>query len=421
MTGLLLGTLLFQKTALDEILATKDLKNAIVGAIILDANGNEIYSLNADLKLIPASNQKILSCAYAIGIMGPEAVLETKIWRRPDGILVHASGDPSQTTASLKDVAQKLALPNGSFVYAKQDFRVGFPNSWEWDDLPFTYAAPVTALSVDKGAWSLRAKGGKVIDPSLYTGVKVQRGRVTGRVGAKYDPWTAKVVLNGALPTPETVIARFTLPSPDVTAAHFLGGRLKEWTEALPTTPPDYVLASPPVKTLIKNCLEPSDNLYAEHLLLSTAMKEGDLGEDPYATANQRMSQFFQTKVGLMPEDLRPSDGSGLSRQNLVTPRAIARILQWTDAQPWNREYLTALAEPGEGTLRSRLQTVKFAGKTGTINAVSTLSGILNPGAPNRRYVSLMMNSATVPSARLRAIQDQFMKAAQDWVPHEQP
>lgn len=417
MTGLLLGTLLFQKSALDEILSSKDLKNAIVGAIILDADGNELYSKNADLRLIPASNQKILSCAYAIGVKGPEATLETRIWRRPDGIVVHATGDPSQTTASLKELGRKLALPKGSFVYVYQDFRVGFPASWEWDDLPFTYAAPVTALSVDRGAWSLTSSGGKIVDPSLYTCVSVKRGRVTGRVGAKYDPWTAKVTVNGALPKEDSVVARFTLPSPDVTAAHFLGGRLKEWTEPLPTTPPDFVLSSPPIKTLIKDCLEPSDNLYAEHLLLSTARSEGDLDEDAYPTANQRMSQFFQAKVGLMPEDLRPSDGSGLSRQNLVTPRAIAKILQWTDSQPWRAEYLTALAEPGEGTLRTRLQTVKFAGKTGTINAVSSLSGILNPGAPSRRYVSLMMNSATAPSARLRAIQDQFMKAAQDWVP----
>ncbi len=421
MTGLLLGTLLYQKSALDEILSSKDLKNAIVGAIILDADGREIYSLNADLRLIPASNQKILSCAYAIGTKGPEAVLETKIWKRPDGILVHATGDPTQTTATLKELGKKLALPDGSFVYVSQDFRVGFPASWEWDDLPFYYAAPVTAFSVDKGTWTLTAKDGKIVDSSLYTGVDVKRGRVTGRLGAVYNPWTAEAIVNGPLPAEESVVARFTLPSPDVTAARFLGGRLKEWTEPLPTEPPDFVFSSPPIKTLIKDCLEPSDNLYAEHLLLSTARADGDLGENPYLTASQRMSLFFQSRVGLMPEDLRPTDGSGLSRQNLVTPRAIARILQWTDSQPWRADFLTALAEPGEGTLRTRLQTVKFAGKTGTINAVSSLSGILNPGAPSRRYVSLMMNSASAPSARLRAVQDQFMKAAQNWVPYEQP
>ena len=98
-----------------------------------------------------------------------------------------------------------------------------------------------------------------------------------------------------------------------------------------------------------------------------------------------------------------------------MTPRAIAHILKWADSQPWAVDFRTALAEPGEGTLKSRLQTVKFAGKTGTINAVSTLSGILNPGSPQRRYVSLMFNSAIVTSAKLRTLQDEFMKAAQDW------
>lgn len=415
MTGLILCGLLAAPTKLDTILDSKDLKKAIVGAVILDADGRELYARNADLRLIPASNQKILSCAYAIGVLGPDATLKTKIWKRPDGILVHAQGDPSLTTAILKNAASKLALPDGSFVHVFQDFRVGHPYSWEWDDLPFTYAAPVTALSVDRGAWTLQSDKGKVIDPSLAVGVTVHRGRVTGRVGVSYDPSAARVVVNGSLSNDAAQLGRFSLPDPDLTAARLLGGRFKEWQESLPDSPPDLIIESPPIRTLIKDCLEPSDNLYAEHLLLTAARGEGELGDNPYAVANERMSRFFQNKVGLMPEDLRPTDGSGLSRQNLVTPRAIAQILKWTDSQAWSGDYRAALAEPGEGTLRRRMETVKFAGKTGTINAVSTLSGILNPGSPQRRYVSLMFNSAIVSSAKLRTLQDEFMKVAQDW------
>ncbi len=415
MTGLFLGSLLAAPSKLDSILDSKDLRKAIVGAVILDADGRELYARNADLRLIPASNQKILSCAYAIGVLGPDATLKTKIWKRPDGILVHAQGDPSLTTAILKDAAAKLSLPDGSFVHVFQDFRVGHPYSWEWDDLPYTYAAPVTALSVDRGAWTLRSQNGKPLDPGLAVGVSVHRGRVTGKVGISYDPFAAKVVVNGSLANEAAQLGRFSLPDPDITAARLLGGRFKEWLEPLPESDPDLIIESPPIKTLIKDCLEPSDNLFAEHLLLSAARGEGVLGENAYADATERMSRFFQVKTGLMPEDLRPTDGSGLSRQNLVTPRAIAQILRWTDSQSWAGDYQTALAEPGEGTLRSRLQTVKFAGKTGTINAVSTLSGILNPGSPQRRYVSLMFNSAIVTSAKLRTLQDEFMKAAQDW------
>lgn len=415
MTGLILSSLLAAPSKLDAILDSKDLKKAIVGAVILDADGRELYARNADLRLIPASNQKILSCAYSIGMLGPEATLKTRIWKRPDGILVHAQGDPSLTTAILKEASAKLNLPDGSLVHVFQDFRVGHPYSWEWDDLPFTYAAPITALSVDRGAWTLRSDKGQAVDPGLAVGVTVHRGRLTGGLGVSYDPFAAKVVVNGSLSNEPAALGRFSLPDPDVSAARLLGGRFKEWQEPLPDAAPDLVLESPPIRTLIKDCLEPSDNLYAEHLLLVAARAEGDLGPNPYAVANERMSSFFQIKVGLMPEDLRPTDGSGLSRQNLVTPRAIAQILKWTDSQAWAKEYLAALAEPGEGTLRRRLETVKFAGKTGTINAVSTLSGILNPDSPQRRYVSLMFNSAIVPSARLRTLQDEFMKAAQDW------
>lgn len=416
MIALLLAASLLPKS-LDAVLNVPDLQGAVVGALVMDKDGKVLYERNAGLRLIPASNQKMLSCAYAIAELGPDAVITTRFWKTEDGLIVDAPGDPSITLAKLRAAREALGAPANGRVLARQAFRVGPPPSWEWDDLPFTYAAPIAALTFDEAAWALFAEKGEIVPPPSELGIQIKRRRMTGELEAVFDPWAKTVEVSGPLPSARTQIARFALPDPDRVAARILGGTLHSFDGSLPERAPDHIIVSAPISQLIKDCLEPSDNLYAEHLMLHTAGKQGLLpGDNEYVTAAQRMRAFLAERLGVGVNGLRPVDGSGLSRQNLVTPLTLVKLLSWTDSQPWARLYQEALAAPGEGTLRTRLQSVKFAGKTGTINAVSSLSGILNPGESNRLYISIVMNSATAPSSRLRAIQDRFVEACRDWV-----
>ncbi|MCG9896275.1 MAG: D-alanyl-D-alanine carboxypeptidase [Fimbriimonadaceae bacterium] len=401
---------------LDSILDSAPLKGAQVGLLVTDSQGRVLYERDAETRVIPASNQKILSTAYAIGVLGPEATLQTRIWRTADGAMVDAPGDPTLTSADLSRIGGELKLPAGSMVVARQAFRAGTPPSWEWDDLPFTYAPQITALTVDQGVWSLAAEQGRLIPPPSAYGIKLQTRGGDGNPRVRYNPWLAKADVFGRLPQARTALGRFALPDPDIAAAGLLGGRLVNFPGAtLPNRAPDFTLTSPPIRLLIKSCLEPSDNQIAEHLMLLTAARQAPLPNEPYGDAAERMNAFLTQAAGLEAGDLRPRDGSGLSRQNLLTPRSVVAILRWTQNQPWAAEYREALAAGGEGTLRNRLRTGNFIGKTGTINAVSSLSGILNPGLPNERYVSIIFNSAPGPSAALRQIQDRIVEAiAQD-------
>lgn len=416
MISSLIAAALLPKT-LDEILDAPDLKGAVVGAVVADAKGEVLYERNGSLRLIPASNQKILACAFAMGTLGPNATLKTRFWKTEEGIVVDAPGDPSITLADLKKAAEALGEPAKGRVFARQAFRIGPPPTWEWDDLPFTYAAPICALSFDRSAWTLFAEGGSLVSSPTYLGVEVKRRRMTGQVSASYEPWTQVVTVDGSLPAARTSVGRFAMPNPDAAAARVLGGALQPGAPELPTRAPDYVIESPPVAKLVKDCLEPSDNLFAEHLMLAAADSLAKLpANGTYSAAANAMKSFFVERAGAAPDGLRPVDGSGLSRQNLVSAMTLVKVLAWTDSQPWAAEFREGLAAPGEGTLRNRLQSVKFAGKTGTINAVSSLSGVLYPGESRRLYVSLVMNSAIVPAARLRAIQDLFVVACRNWV-----
>src|SRR5690606_38489189 len=102
-------------------------------------------------------------------------------------------------------------------------------------------------------------------------------------------------------------------PHPPTAAATILGGKFYA-VNGLPNRAPDAIIEGKPIKELAKLCLEPSDNSIAEHLLLMAAAKQGELGSNEFDTATTRMSKFYTEVVKIPDGQIRPVDGSGLSR-----------------------------------------------------------------------------------------------------------
>jgi D-alanyl-D-alanine carboxypeptidase/D-alanyl-D-alanine-endopeptidase (penicillin-binding protein 4) len=90
-------------------------------------------------------------------------------------------------------------------------------------------------------------------------------------------------------------------------------------------------------------------------------------------------ADFFKT-AGIADRDVLLLDGSGLSRGDLVTPRAIVQMLAYAAEQPWGDLYRSTLPVAGEdGTLSERMKNTVAASrifaKTGTVEHVNSLSG----------------------------------------------
>ena len=122
-----------------------------------------------------------------------------------------------------------------------------------------------------------------------------------------------------------------------------------------------------------------SENLHAELLLLLAAHEKA--GATSYEEADKFAADFFKT-AGIADGDVVLRDGSGLSRQDLVTPRAVVQMLRYAATQPWGELYRSSLPVAGEdGTLSERMKDTPAAGrvfaKTGTIGTehVNSLSG----------------------------------------------
>lgn len=402
--------------SIDALLDDPRLSGSLVSVYVGTLGGRTVYERNADLRSVPASNQKLLTVAYALHTLGPDFRPVTRFWRteRTPGqvsITVDASGDPTLSADVVAEFGRRLGAGDGAPripVFVRQAFRAGVPPTWENDDLPFTYAPRITAWAVDRGRFSVVASGGAVspLDPGLGLRLSVMPG-ATRQI--EFDPMARTLTVRGPLPQERTVLGTFAAPQPDVLAASLLGGPMIA-TETVPDEPPSIEHQGVPIRELAGACLIPSDNFIAEALMLMSAAKEGPLGPDPYRVAPGRMRRFLTQTVGLPEDSVRPMDGSGMSRHNFVTARSVGDLLRWAKKQPWAELWEASMAAPGRGTLASRLAGSSFRGKTGTLSAVVGLSGYVTGSDDETYVVSIILNNFLASSAQMREIADQIVR-----------
>ncbi len=404
-----LFALAVSQSSIDTVLDGEALHGAIAGTCVMSLDGREVYGRHADVRLVPASNQKILTTVFAAATLGLGYKPQTKIWKEKNYVFIEASGDPTITKEQLLEVRKKLGLGKDIAVRVRQPYRPLVPPSWEHDDLPNRYAARVTAFSFDRGGFEVWSEGGRLrqLDPSYKITLRHAAG--SGSAKIDYRPDQRLAIVTGNIPDGTKMIEAFAMPDPDVIAARILGGTIVHTDQAPPNRKPDYVITGPTLREILKECLEKSDNNLAEHLLLMSATKVKPLGNNAYADAADRMREFFEKTVELKEGSVRPIDGSGMSRHNLVTPRAMCQILAWAYRQSWRGDLLGALAQSGEGTLESRLRSSTFVGKTGTLSAVTCLSGYVRPGSDQTLFVSMLFNNTIAPASEVRTAQDRVI------------
>jgi D-alanyl-D-alanine carboxypeptidase/D-alanyl-D-alanine-endopeptidase (penicillin-binding protein 4) len=171
-------------------------------------------------------------------------------------------------------------------------------------------------------------------------------------------------------------------------------------------------IESPPLGELIAGVLGPSQNWIAEQIVRTLGAERGEVGS--LAEGLGVVRAFLADEVGVDTLDVRARDGSGLSAYNLVTPRALVRVLQYmdvrSDAEAWRR----AMAEPNErdSTLEDRLAGLEgrvFA-KTGSISNVNSLSGYLVRNNGQRVTFSILSNATGVAPTEVRTAIDDLVR-----------
>jgi D-alanyl-D-alanine carboxypeptidase/D-alanyl-D-alanine-endopeptidase (penicillin-binding protein 4) len=440
----------------DALLATAPSNKGEWGLLIVDAEtGETLYELNADRYFVPASNMKLFTTALALAKLGPDyrfhTTLETHGTVSPEGVLTgdlflvgrgdpnlsnrkfpydlkeEFDGAPERVLAELADalVAKGLKEIAGDVVGDDSYFpREAYPNGWEIDDMVWEYGAAISAIVVDDNTVALTLTAGEsagapaqaVVTPATPDFI-VQNDVVTSATETKSDltltrePNSRVVVIRGTMParsTPRKLVLAIHEPAEHAAALLTrllaergvkVDGASRSLHVAEPTgAVPRAVLAehvSVPLGDSVKLVNKISQNLHTEMLLRAAARKTAawNTPEDL-----MKFPADFYAAAGIAPGDVIQTDGSGLSRHDLVTPRAIVTLLKYAQSQPWFAPYYASLPVAGvDGTLETLMKNTPSAGrihaKTGSVEHVRTRSGFAETPRGRRLIFSFLSNN----------------------------
>jgi serine-type D-Ala-D-Ala carboxypeptidase/endopeptidase (penicillin-binding protein 4) len=449
-------------TRVEAVLSRPFMDRVHWGVFLLDpSEGTVLYERNPDLPFVPASNMKVPVTWAALELLGPAHRFRTVLHAAApprEGVVqgdlvLRGNGDPSlgepfhrSADAALEALARRVTeagvrrVEGALVVDASAWDSTSVPTGWLVGNLPGRPAATGGAFSVGNGVLEVEVTGGtaagspaRVAWRPLGTADFVEsRVRTVGAGGpaeveALYLPESRRWVLEGTLPPG----ARRTLiraqRDPVRQAAHGLlralegegvsvrdGVRLVWDRDVSPTHGVEVArMESPPLMELVRAILEPSQNWMTEQLVRALGELHGEEGswEEGFGVIARQLEQ----ELGVDSLDVHFRDGSGLAGYNLITPRALTRILAQARARPWGQEYRAAMATPGsaEGTLTNRLHDLRgrvFA-KTGSITHVNTLSGYLETVDGRELIFVVLTNAGNQPAGRIRAGIDDVVRA----------
>ncbi|MFQ5779084.1 MAG: D-alanyl-D-alanine carboxypeptidase/D-alanyl-D-alanine-endopeptidase [Terriglobia bacterium] len=366
--------------------------------------------------------------------------------------------------------ARGVQTVTGNLVIDQRFFAAEpYPPDWAVGDLLWGYGAPVRALSLADNALTLTVEPGeRVNDPGrvmlepftrLY---RVENRTWTALPGSetllwvRRDPGSHALEISGPVALDENVREiKVAVEEPGKFIGELFraalarqGVRVLGRTEVRFSSAPPFTGTGAPVVPIIlaEHLSLPlvedvtlinkiSQNLHAEMLLRHLGQRE-----PPEAALRERPRRPYQppprradgsteaglevlrawlANAGIDPDDVSLTDGSGLSRRNLVTPRAVVALLRYVEARPWAPLLRSSLPVAGvDGTLETWGQNTTLRGrvraKTGSLGHTRVLAGYLQTRTGETLLVAVFLNHHTLEDAEVQLLLERICEALVD-------
>ena len=443
----------FVKTV-ETILGNSCLRKQNFGIKIHSLERNKtLYSVNSNHLFAPASNVKLLTTAMALKRLRPEYRFKTGLYATtPVGgetlrgdIFIKGFGDPNLVSEQMWLLVKELKnIPlrkvHGDIIadasFFDNNLRV---KTWKKGGVE-AYNAPLGALSFNFNTVTVHINPGEkpgdrpvvVVDPNIEfirvdnrarTVSKSKRSRlIVNRIdrGSHNEITISGVVsVNHAR---ETYYLNITRP------AYYAASVFKEYLrqEGVEVTGKVRVgfvpegayeilsHSSMPLSLILRGLNKFSNNFVAEQILKTIG---ADIYGSPGTTLNglRAMDEYMQS-LKYKPEGFSILDGSGLSRQNRLSPDQIVSVFQdmYADLGVYP-EFISALGVMGrDGNVLKRMNGHNSAErarvKTGTLNSVSALSGYFQSADGERFAFSILMNDLKCSNGQAKRLQDRIVR-----------
>ena len=440
---------------IERILDDPRSSSAFWGVYVKDlSSGRVIYKRNADKTLVPASNQKILTAAAALDILGSSYRYETTLYFKGEiggsvmrgDIILEGSGDPTFASKEfkrdnpLRAWAEKLhdlgvtriegRLIGDDNVFDDQPYAEGWDLSFIANE---SFAPASSGLSSHDNVVVVRIESSRVGAPPILTDnppsyLQIRNEATTsarrrGRsIRVNRTLGTEHITIKGSIPRVYRRSIVIPVSNPTRSTLHSLKNYLEEVGIEVAaelydideleenidyrSTSPLFIDQSIPLSDILVQVNKESNNFYAEQVFRTFGWGGSTEGGE------KRVKQLFR-KAGINQAGLSIRDGSGLSRKNMITPETIGELLAYMHDHPEKETFFRSLPRGGEAetTLDYRLKGVPVWAKTGSLEYVRSLSGYVRTADGRMVAFSLLANNYTVPSYRITQAMDRIVLA----------
>ena len=448
-------------------------RTAFWGIQIVDlATGKTLYEHNADHYFVPASNTKLFTTAMALNRLGGDHRFQTRVLAdaAPDAegriagaLRLVGGGDPNLSAraipyqkgpitgnplAAIEDLAGQI-IAHGvkrieGGIIGDDTWYVWEPyaSGWSVDDPQSDDGPPISALTLTDNAQTLSIKPGAAVgDPAvLALNPPIEFYRIDNRLRTvaaggersihfKRIPGSREAQLWGTIPV-RNAGSEMQISVED--PAEYAAGALKLALEARGVTvggdirakhlypgepAPDEAagvelarLSSAPLLEDLRITDKVSQNLHAE--LALRAVGKARRNEGSFEAGLEEMKTFLG-EAGIDATAWHLMDGSGLSRQGLLTPNTIVKLLRFLYDSPLRADWISLLPVGAQdGSLSARFGNTPAAGrvhaKTGSLAHVSALSGYIERADGTWVAFSILVNNFNGRVAEVRGVMDRI-------------
>lgn len=399
------------------------------------SNAKPAYELNADKPMTPASIQKIATLLPSLSTLGNDYEFKTQLYKNnSNNLYLKLGADPYFSTSDLKGMIRGL---KDSKIYSTKAFYIDdsildtneWGEGWQWDDDLNPLMPKFGAYNIDKN----------LITVSICPTIKGAPADITTNVF--YPTAFVNNVITGD--STDVKLERKNYISPDVINAD--GVVSHDLNLQIPTNyprryfilrleeiirnqklayygdftrlklPKDTCLVNEtkhPISSAVEDILKNSNNMVAE-TVFKVAGGKYTKGTGSIESSIEMFNDYYKN-LGINTDNIKIVDGSGVSKNNLITASFMTDVLVKTSKIDSCKDFKSHMASPGQGTLTDRMLYFKtnLKAKTGTLSDTSAITGYLTVKSGKTYAFCIMTKDSKSKSADKKAFEEYVLRQA---------
>ncbi len=417
---------------IDKTISESGINKGAIAISIKDiSTGKSVYNLNETKPSIPASTLKMVTLSASLDTLGKDYKFSTKLFKTTNNdVYLKLGADPFFTSSNLNQLfatakSKNIVEPKNIYVDDYIFDTTEWGEGWQWDDDLNILMPKYSSYNIDKNLLNI------VIAPTT-------QGAPANIYTTKFYPTTfMNLVTTGSLTSVK--LSRNNNISPDMLTVegtvknqitkqvpinnlkrYFIlrcedavrNAKIEYYNNIMQKRTPTantYLVdeITHPISDAVNAILKNSNNMVAETVFkLAGAKFVNDTGS--FDNSQKMLNSYFE-KIGLDYSDIRIVDGSGVSKNNMLTADFMTEFLVKMSK---SEDFKNSLPTAGEGTLTDRMLYFKdnIRAKTGTHCTESAIAGYITSRSGKTYAFDIMINDPKSKNREKKSLEEYIIR-----------